>query len=400
MAILSAALALAVALAISASGVDAQPATGHLGLIVPRYLVAGGEPSTVAAQVVDGAGVPAPDGTVVAFVATLGLRFEPAQVATRDGLAVTRLVPGTEAGFARLDAVSGATRANVLVWVRPAPAAYVLWLRAEPENLTTSAGAALEARLTDRYGNLAEGDAVSWQAGGGTVTPDRARVIRGVARATFTAGPAPGPAWVLLRSDGPSARVAIPIRGELDRSALTKQLYLPCAARRAEQTSGCRDELANGSFEEDADADGLPEPWEVESTAGAVSRSIGDALDGRYALRFEVESQAPPPVARQTMVLGTDAKSAQLRLWVRGGAVGAEIRVGVWAMIDFGLGSGPARVPLLLERVPVTDRDWTLLVFPLPLVPTGLTTLELSPRLQDDGPAAIEVDAVRLETCR
>jgi len=369
----------------------------RVGLVLPRYVVAGGAPAVVVAQVLDAAGEPVPDGTPVAFVASLGLRFDPAKAATVDGMAVTRLVPGTEAGFARIDATAEGARTDVVLWVRPGPAAHVLWLRSEPPSLTAGGQATVVVRLTDAFGNMAEGDVVRWQAGGGTVAPPEGRVVHGEARAVFTAAPVPGRGWVLVESDGPVGRVAIPVGGPVDRTALAERTYLPRVGRQAGRVPGCRDVLVNGSFEIDADGDRLPDGWVFEPADASVVWLVGDALDGEHAVRLDAGGGSSLPTMQQVLGVKPGVKSAVLRLWVRGGGPDLELRVAVWTMME--VGPGLSRVPVLLRRVPVFDPGWTLLAFGLQAPLAGETTLELAPRLDGSGGTSLELDAVRLDVC-
>jgi hypothetical protein len=389
-------LVLAAAAVVPRAG--AAPAA-RLGLVVPRYLVAGGEPAEVLAQVLDAEGNPAPDGTVVSFVATLGLSFQPGQATTVDGIAATSLAPDTEAGFARIDAVSGALRRDLVLWVRPGPATHVLWLRSEPPALAPGTRSQVVARLTDAYGNPAEGDRVRWSADGGTVSPGEGRILHGQAETSFEAGPLPGSAWVRLESAGPTARVAIPVRGPLDRSAMTAHLHLPWLEKPRPARRGCQDVLAGGSFEEGRAGGDLPDEWQAEPGDGRVSLTDEMPAEGALALRLAAEgAPAAGPVVRQRVAAVPPATNGLVRLWLRGRPLGAELRLALWATAD--LGGAPTRVPLLVAHLTADEADWTLHTLALPAVPTGALTAELSVVPPADGSATVDVDAVRLELCR
>lgn len=65
-----------------------------------------GGTAEVSAVVIEEAGTPVHDGTVVRFMATLGT-VEPAEVETRDGVATTIFTAGNTAGTAQIAAASG-----------------------------------------------------------------------------------------------------------------------------------------------------------------------------------------------------------------------------------------------------------------------------------------------------
>ncbi len=267
-------------------------------------------------------------------------------------------------------------------------------MEASPSLLAAGDRATIRAALTDVYGNPAEGDTIEWQASGGKVEPQECRLARGIAEARFTAGPSPGSAWVRLGSGGPSSRVAISISGPLDRSSLIESIALPAVWRHAVQAGGCRNVALNGSFEE-VSADGRLQEWEVTGKEG-VHRREGDAPQGRHFLSFSGDGDNPRAISQETWVPSA-SEGAELRLWVRGGGPGAVLRVSVWTTLDFG--RGPVRTPVLAERLPIDDPDWTLLAVELPTRPTGTTSLQLSPRDEAEGRYTIDIDEVRLELC-
>jgi hypothetical protein len=65
-----------------------------------------GGTAEVSAVVIEEAGTPVHDGTLVTFTATLGT-VEPAEVETRDGVATTTFTAGNTAGTAQIAAASG-----------------------------------------------------------------------------------------------------------------------------------------------------------------------------------------------------------------------------------------------------------------------------------------------------
>ena len=73
----------------------------------PTFIAANGEVSVISALVVEPAGTPVPDGTVVQFFTTLGRIDE--QGKTNDGVARVNLVSDTRSGDAAVRAFSGAS---------------------------------------------------------------------------------------------------------------------------------------------------------------------------------------------------------------------------------------------------------------------------------------------------
>jgi hypothetical protein len=73
----------------------------------PTFIAANGEVSIVSALVIEPAGTPVPDGTVVQFFTTLGRIDE--QGKTNDGVARVNLVSDTRSGTAEITAASGST---------------------------------------------------------------------------------------------------------------------------------------------------------------------------------------------------------------------------------------------------------------------------------------------------
>ncbi len=71
----------------------------------PNFIAANGEVSVISALVIEPAGTPVPDGTVVQFFTTLGRIDE--QGKTNDGVARVNLVSDTRSGEAEVTAISG-----------------------------------------------------------------------------------------------------------------------------------------------------------------------------------------------------------------------------------------------------------------------------------------------------
>jgi hypothetical protein len=82
------------------------PVASTISVFSSATALAPGGTAEVSAIVIEEAGTPVHDGTVVRFTATLGT-VEPVEVETRDGVAITTFTAGTTAGTAQVAATSG-----------------------------------------------------------------------------------------------------------------------------------------------------------------------------------------------------------------------------------------------------------------------------------------------------
>jgi len=97
------------------SACDSVPLLAPTGstvmLVASRAVVLLDGESTITASVTEGAGTPVRNGTEVTFSSTLGT-LDTQQATTRDGRASVRLLAGTVAGFATVNAFSGSATAD------------------------------------------------------------------------------------------------------------------------------------------------------------------------------------------------------------------------------------------------------------------------------------------------
>jgi adhesin/invasin len=142
----------------------------------------------ITATVVEQAGTPPQNGTVVRFTSTLGT-VDPAEARTDAGRVVVRFVAGSQSGTARVNANSGDARAaaDLEIQIGGAAAANVA-LRADPATVPTSGGTVtLVATVTDDVGNRLPGVPVSFTADSGQLVPGSAITdADGEARSTLT----------------------------------------------------------------------------------------------------------------------------------------------------------------------------------------------------------------------
>jgi hypothetical protein len=118
----------------------------------PPFIVANGGVSVISALVIEPAGTPAPNGTVVQFFTTLG-SIEP-QEKTRDGVARVNLVADSRSGIAQVSASSGGPPVSLDegVVIGSANPALVI-VTADPARITSPRHSYLTANVFDEDGN-------------------------------------------------------------------------------------------------------------------------------------------------------------------------------------------------------------------------------------------------------
>jgi hypothetical protein len=116
----------------------------------PPFIVANGGVSVISALVVEPAGTPAPNGTVVQFFSTLG-SIE-SQGETRDGVARVNLVADSRSGTATVTGASGDQTATVDIVIGSANPALIV-VTADPARITNPRHAYLTANVYDENGN-------------------------------------------------------------------------------------------------------------------------------------------------------------------------------------------------------------------------------------------------------
>ncbi len=117
----------------------------------PEFIPANGGRAVVSALVIEPAGTPVPDGTVVQFTTNLGRIDE--QGKTNDGMARVNLVSDSRSGEAEVNAYSGLEAADpVTVTIGTANAVDVI-VTADPARITASRSSHIFAEVRDRSGN-------------------------------------------------------------------------------------------------------------------------------------------------------------------------------------------------------------------------------------------------------
>ncbi|MGE5199908.1 MAG: PKD domain-containing protein [Rhodospirillaceae bacterium] len=216
----AAALGLAACLAAAAASCDKMPLSAPTDSTITLYAnsttVGLNSSVEITATVIESAGTPVQNGTVVTFTTTLGT-IEPSEARTNNGKATVRLVAGTKSGTAEVRAFSGGTSSgDALSIAVGAAAAGRVELLANPSTLPASGGVVqLTAVVTDASGNRLAGLPVSFTTDAGllamnSVTSDangEARTsLSTTATANVTASLAGG------SGDSVSSKLSIPVR--------------------------------------------------------------------------------------------------------------------------------------------------------------------------------------------
>lgn len=141
----------------------------------------------VIATVIEQAGTPVQNGTLVTFTGSLGT-FEPPEAVTQNGKAVTTFRAGTQSGTAKIGAVSGSAKATEIDVKIGGAAAEQVVVRSEPTSVPVTGGTAqIIAVVTDASGNPLAGAPVVFSADNGTLSSNSVvSDANGEARVTLT----------------------------------------------------------------------------------------------------------------------------------------------------------------------------------------------------------------------
>jgi PKD repeat protein len=141
----------------------------------------------VLASVVEQAGTPVHNGTVVTFTSSVGT-IEPREAPTHNGTARAMFLAGTQSGTARVSAFSGAARATDVEILVGGAAAQTVSVRLDPSTVPQTGGTVqVIAIVTDAAGNRLPGAPVLFSADNGTLAANAATTDQaGEARTTLT----------------------------------------------------------------------------------------------------------------------------------------------------------------------------------------------------------------------
>lgn len=169
---------MAVVAALSGVACDKVPLTAPTNTTIRLVTSVGVVPTNgtadITAVVIESAGTPVQNGTVVTFTSSLG-NIEPREARTTNGQATVRYVAGVQSGTATIGAFSGGSRAEDVEILVGAAAAGAVNLRANPQAVPTTGGTVeIVATVVDTGGNALRGAPVTFSTNGGQLSQSTA----------------------------------------------------------------------------------------------------------------------------------------------------------------------------------------------------------------------------------
>jgi PKD domain/Bacterial Ig-like domain (group 1) len=171
-------LFLALALVAAASGCDKvpllAPTNSTIRLVAAVGVVPNGGTIDITAVVIESAGTPVQNGTVVSFTSQLG-NIEPRESRTQNGQVTVKFTAGSQSGTAKIMAFSGGSKSDDLEVLVGAAAAAVVNVRADTTVLPTTGGTAeIIALVRDTGGNPLPNATVSFSTTAGQLSQSAA----------------------------------------------------------------------------------------------------------------------------------------------------------------------------------------------------------------------------------
>lgn len=211
-------------------------ATGAVSLSASPSTVSPSNTSTIAARVVDSAGNPVVDGSIVSFTLdnpSLG-SISPSSAVTSNGNATGTFTASTDTGTVTITATSGTITGSIAITIggtTTSTAAASISLTPTPQSITTSGTSSVQATVTTSTGaNVADGTSVSFSLSAvsmGTITT-QATTSNGIATATFTAANTPGTVTVTATAEGvtdtENITIIAPASGSIEFVSATPQV--------------------------------------------------------------------------------------------------------------------------------------------------------------------------------
>ena len=163
------------------------PTESTITLSVSTTTLASNGTAQVIATVIEKAGTPVQNGTVVTFTGSLG-SFDPPEAATVNGKATTTFRASGASGTAKIGAVSGGAKATEVEVRIGGAAAESVTLRAEPSSVSTNGGTvSVVAVVADASGNPLPGTPVVFSTDQGVLGSNSVPTdANGEARTTLT----------------------------------------------------------------------------------------------------------------------------------------------------------------------------------------------------------------------
>lgn len=241
--LLRAALTPLVAVALLATACDKVPLTAPTESTIQLFATATSVSPTgstdIVATVIEQAGTPVQNGTVVSFTTTLG-RIEPAEARTQNGKVTVKLTADGRSGIAQITAFSGGAISEKLELPIGSAAAETVTVRAEPARLSPGGGSAqIVALVRDVAGNPLAGASVAFTTTAGTLSSGVAQTdANGEARSTLvtarestitaTVGAKSGQITVQVDSS-PSVTISVSPAAPIENQAVTFSLTVTLA---------------------------------------------------------------------------------------------------------------------------------------------------------------------------
>jgi PKD repeat protein len=171
-------VAAAVAASLATVGCDKVPLLAPTNSSITLTSSVGVLPTNGSAEltavVIESAGTPVQNGTVVTFSASLGT-VEPREARTTNGSVTVTYLSGAQSGTARIQAFSGGSRAEELEILVGAAAAGALTIRANPAAVSASGGTTeIVATVVDTGGNPLRGAPVTFSTTRGQLSQSTA----------------------------------------------------------------------------------------------------------------------------------------------------------------------------------------------------------------------------------
>ncbi len=302
--LLRAALMPLVAVALLATACDKVPLTAPTESTIQLFATATSVSPTgstdIVATVIEQAGTPVQNGTVVSFTTTLG-RIEPAEARTQNGKVTVKLTADGRSGIAQITAFSGGAISEKLELPIGSAAAETVTVRAEPARLSPGGGSAqIVALVRDVAGNPLAGASVAFTTTAGTLSSGVAQTdANGEARSTLvtarestvtaTVGAKSGQITVQVDSS-PSVTISVSPAAPIENQAVTFSLTVTLA------TGGLPITQARIEF-------GDGESRQLGALSGTTSVGHVYRNSGTYGVLLTLTDAAGNVSAQQTVVV-------------------------------------------------------------------------------------------------
>jgi len=146
------------------------PTNSSIRLIASVSVLPTNGSTEITAVVIESAGTPVQNGTVVTFTSSLGT-VEPREARTTNGQVTVRYNSGSQSGSAKIGAFSGGSKSDDLEILVGAAAAGAISVRANPAQVPTTGGTAdIVATVVDTGGNPLRGAPVTFSTNFGQLS--------------------------------------------------------------------------------------------------------------------------------------------------------------------------------------------------------------------------------------